>query len=119
MPDAENEEKQPDEEQQNEEPEINAVAVNLADLVEDDFEDEEAEESEAEEVDEPEPEPEEEKEGGGGALGDIMDDIYADEQEEDERLKAFGDLEHLTMVEVTSEVEAVLEELRIRQGGYE
>ena len=48
-----------------------------------------------------------------------MGDIFAEEHEEDDRLKAFGDLEHLTMVEVASEVEAVLEELRIRQGGHE
>lgn len=92
-----------------EEPEINAVAVNLEDIVED----EDAEEEE--EVAEEEPAKKEEK----GGLDDIMDDIFADEQDEDDRLKAFGDLEHLTMVEVSSEVEAVLEELRIRQGGHE
>lgn len=103
----------PDEEKQNEEPEINAVAVNLADIVD------EEEDELVDETDLTEDEADEEPEEKGGGLGDIMDDIYADEQEEDERLKAFGDLEHLTMVEVTSEVEAVLEELRIRQGGYE
>ncbi len=108
----------PGEDKQNEEPEINAVAVNLADLVEDDEDDLDDDEILEDELAE-EDEPDEADEKGGSALGDIMDDIYADEQEEDERLKAFGDLEHLTMVEVTSEVEAVLEELQIRQGGYE
>ena len=44
------------------------------------------------------------------------DDLFDEEPEDDEHMKAFGDLEHLTMVEVSSEVEAVLEELRIRQG---
>ncbi len=102
----------PDEEQNpGEEPEINAVAVNLADLVDD-------EDDDLVEEEEPEEEEEDEKKGGGG-LDDIMDDIFAEESEDDDRLKAFGDLEHLTMVEVTSEVEAVLEELRIRQGGHE
>ncbi len=96
-----------------EEPEINAVSVSLADIVEDE-DDAELEEEEA-----PEEEAAEEDSGGGGGLDDIMDDIFADEQEEDDRLKAFGDLEHLTMIEVSSEVEAVLEELRIRQGGHE
>ncbi len=116
----------PDDEQKpGEEPAIKAVSVSLADIVGDDepeldeLEDEELEEEldveEAPEEDEPE-EAEEEKSGG---LDDLMDDIFADEQEEDDRLKAFGDLEHLTMVEVSSEVEAVLEELQIRQGGYE
>ena len=96
-----------DEEQNpGEEPEINAVAVNLSDIVGD-------------EEPEDEPEPEEEAKESGGGLDDLMNDIFADEQEEDDRLKAFGDLEHLTMVEVSSEVEAVLEELRLRQGGYE
>ncbi len=89
------------------EPEINAVAVNLTDIVDDDLEvEDEIEEEEADTGDE----------DSGGGLDDIMDDIFADEQDEDERLKAFGDLEHLTMIEVSSEVEAVLEELRIRQG---
>lgn len=96
-----------DEQNQGEEPEIDALAVSLADLGDD--EDEEIEE-EAEE------EPAKEEKGG---LGDLMDDIFADESEDDDRLKAFGDLEHLTMIEVSSEVEAVLEELRIRQGGHE
>ncbi len=100
----------PDEQNPGEEPEINAVAVNLADLVDD--EDEPEEEPEEEE----EAPAEEEKKGGGG-LDDLMDDIFAEEQDDDDRLKAFGDLEHLTMIEVSSEVEAVLEELRIRQGG--
>ncbi len=100
MPD---DELNPDEESEN-----SAVAVNLADLVEDEDLDEEDGIPEEESA-------EEEKSGGG--LDDIMDDIFADEQEDDDRLKAFGDLEHLTMVEVSSEVEAVLEELRIRQGG--
>lgn len=87
-----------------EEPEINAVAVNLSDLVDDEVDDE------------PEEEEPEEK-GKKGDLDDLMGDIFAEEHEEDDHLKAFGDLEHLTMVEVSSEVEAVLEELRIRQGG--
>lgn len=101
----------PDDEQNpGEEPEINAVSVSLADIVDD--------EDEIEEEEEPEEEPAEEEKDAGG-LGDLMDDIFADEQDEDDRLKAFGDLEHLTMVEVSSEVEAVLEELRIRQGGHE
>ncbi len=86
-----------------EEPEINAVAVSLADLAEDEIEDEEPEEEEVKE----------EK----GNLDDLMGDIFAEEAGDDDgRLAAFGDLEHLTMVEVSSEVEAVLEELRIRQG---
>ncbi len=103
----------PDEEQVlGGEPEINAVAVNLADIVED-------EEDIEDEIEEEVVEEEEEEEKGGGGLDDLMDDIFADEQDEDDRLKAFGDLEHLTMIEVSSEVEAVLEELRIRQGGHE
>jgi hypothetical protein len=56
---------------------------------------------------------------GSGSVGDLLDDIFAEESEEDDKLKAFGDLEHLTMVEVSSEIEAVLEELKLRQGGYE
>ncbi len=52
-----------------------------------------------------------------GALADVFDDIFADEDTEDsERLKAFADLEQLTMIEVAAETEAVLEELKIRQG---
>ena len=102
----------PDDEQNpGEEPEISAVSVSLADIVDDEEEVEEVEEEA------PEEEPAKEEKSGGGGLDDIMDDIFADEQDEDDRLKAFGDLEHLTMVEVSSEVEAVLEELRIRQGG--
>lgn len=85
-----------------EEPEINAVAVNLADLVDDE-----------DEIEEEEPEEEAEK---GSDLGDLMGDIFAEEVDDDDHLKAFGDLEHLTVVEVSSEVEAVLEELRMRQG---
>ena len=69
--------------------------------------------------DEEEEEEEEEKEKPSGGVGDLLDDIFAEEAEDDDKLKAFGDLEHLTMVEVSSEVEAVLEELKIRQGGYE
>lgn len=98
-----------DEQNQGEEPEINALAVSLADLADDEDLDEEIEEEAKEE-------PAEEDKGG---LGDLMDDIFAEESEDDDRLKAFGDLEHLTMIEVSSEVEAVLEELRIRQGGHE
>lgn len=58
---------------------------------------------------------EDEDEGG---LGDIFDDIFVEEDTEgSERLKAFSDLEQLTMIEVAAETEAVLEELKIRQGG--
>ena len=62
------------------------------------------------------PAPEKEKSESGGGLDNLLDDLYDEEPEDDEHMKAFGDLEHLTMVEVSSEVEAVLEELRIRQG---
>ena len=48
---------------------------------------------------------------------DLLDDIFAEDDTEDsERLKAFADLEQLTMIEVAAETEAVLEELKIRQG---
>ena len=48
----------------------------------------------------------------------MFDDIFAEGDTEDsERLKAFADLEQLTMIEVAAETEAVLEELKIRQGG--
>lgn len=58
---------------------------------------------------------EDEDEGG---LGDIFDDVFAEEEtDSSERLKAFSDLEQLTMIEVAAETEAVLEELKIRQGG--
>ena len=54
------------------------------------------------------------KEEGGVNL---LDDIFAEDDGEDsERLKAFADLEQLTMIEVAAETEAVLEELKIRQG---
>jgi hypothetical protein len=63
---------------------------------------------------------EEKKEpSSSGGLDDILDDIFAEEQDDDDRMKAFGDLEHLTMLEVSSEVEAVLEEIRIRQGDHD
>ena len=53
-----------------------------------------------------------------GEVGDVFDDIFAEEDNENsERLKAFADLEQLTMIEVAAETEAVLEELKIRQGG--
>ncbi|MCZ6539787.1 MAG: hypothetical protein O6922_08195 [Chloroflexi bacterium] len=53
-----------------------------------------------------------------GRLDEMFDDIFAEEDTEDsERLKAFVDLEQLTMIEVAAETEAVLEELKIRQGG--
>ncbi len=56
-----------------------------------------------------------EAEGGSGG---VFDDIFAEEETEDsERLKVFTDLEQLTMIEVAAETEAVLEELKIRQGG--
>ncbi len=60
-----------------------------------------------------------EKDGeAGGGSGDIFDDIFADEETENsDRLKAFTDLEQLTMIEVAAETEAVLEELKIRQRG--
>lgn len=60
----------------------------------------------------------EKQDGADSGLGDIFDDIFSDEETEDsERLKAFADLEQLTMIEVAAETEAVLEELKIRQGG--
>lgn len=60
----------------------------------------------------------EKQDGADDGLGDIFDDIFAEEDTEDsERLKAFSDLEQLTMIEVAAETEAVLEELKIRQGG--
>ena len=67
----------------------------------------------------PDTEPTTEKgdESGGGSSG-VFDDIFAEEDTEDsERLKAFADLEQLTMIEVAAETEAVLEELKMRQGG--
>ncbi len=58
----------------------------------------------------------EEKDEAAG--GDLLDDIFAEDDGEDaERLAAFADLEQLTMIEVAAETEAVLEELKIRQGG--
>jgi hypothetical protein len=55
--------------------------------------------------------------GGAGGL-DLLDDIFGEEESEDDaRLAAFADLEQLTMIEVAAETEAVLEELKIRQGG--
>lgn len=106
------------------EPVVNMVAVNLADITgEIDEEEEPPEEAEAElEVEEEEEKAEEAKQPaakGSGSATDLFDDIFAEEAEENDKLKSFGDLEHLTMVEVASEVEAVLEELRIRQGGHE
>jgi hypothetical protein len=59
-----------------------------------------------------------EKKDDAGGVNDIFDDIFAEEDSEDsERLAAFADLEQLTMIEVAAETEAVLEELKIRQGG--
>ncbi|MDG0866539.1 hypothetical protein [Candidatus Lucifugimonas marina] len=56
--------------------------------------------------------------GGDDGGVDLLDDIFADdESEESARLAAFADLEKLTMIEVAAETEAVLEELKIRQGG--
>ena len=61
--------------------------------------------------------PGDDNEDDDGGL-DLLDDIFADDEGEDsERLAAFADLEQLTMVEVAAETEAVLEELKIRQGG--
>ncbi|MEE8045944.1 MAG: hypothetical protein V3T49_03815 [Dehalococcoidia bacterium] len=58
--------------------------------------------------------PGDDKDSGAFDLGDI----FAEEDTEDsERLAAFADLERLTMIEVAAETEAVLEELKIRQGG--
>ena len=63
---------------------------------------------------EPTTEKDDEAEGGSS---NVFDDIFAEEDIEDsERLKAFADLEQLTMIEVAAETEAVLEELKIRQG---
>jgi hypothetical protein len=60
--------------------------------------------------------PGDDKDEDGGL--DLLDDIFGEEESEDsERLAAFADLEPLTMVEVAAETEAVLEELKIRQGG--
>ena len=120
---------------QAEEPEVTANAVNLADIVddaevvEDEFEDDgidtalegvlAASDDPAEDGEDDEDEESEDDYAGdaeSGSLDDIMGDIFAEEMEDDDRMKAFGDLEHLTMVEVAAEVEAVLEELRIRQG---
>ncbi len=59
--------------------------------------------------------PGDDKDEDGGL--DLLDDIFGEEESEDsERLAAFADLEQLTMVEVAAETEAVLEELKIRQG---
>ncbi len=66
----------------------------------------------------PDTDPTTEKDATGGGFESIFEDIFAEEDSEDsERLKAFADLEQLTMVEVAAETEAVLEELKIRQGG--
>ena len=65
----------------------------------------------------PNTEPTTDKDAADGGVDEIFDDIFAEEDSEDsERLKAFADLEQLTMVEVAAETEAVLEELKIRQG---
>ena len=66
----------------------------------------------------PDIEPTNEKDDGAdGGSASIFDDIFAEEDNEDsERLKAFTDLEQLTMIEVAAETEAVLEELKIRRG---
>ncbi len=61
-------------------------------------------------------EPEEEEDSKQSDTGDIFDDIFGEEDAEDDRLKTFSDLEQLTMAEVAAEIEAVLEEIRIRQG---
>ncbi len=58
--------------------------------------------------------------GGDSGVGsiDLLDDIFGEDETEDSaRLAAFADLELLTMIEVAAETEAVLEELKIRQGG--
>ena len=52
-----------------------------------------------------------------GGLDALMEDVFSDEAEDDGKMKAFQDLEHLTMLDVAGEVEAVIEELRIRQDG--
>jgi hypothetical protein len=49
------------------------------------------------------------------APGSLFDDIFTDEPEDTgDRLKAFAELELLTMIEVAAEAEAVLDELRIK-----
>jgi hypothetical protein len=111
-----------EEEKKQEEPEINVLSVNVADLTDDEPDgdiDEPEENLTGEEDDEEEAEAAPQKAKQGGGMNDLLDDIFAEEVEENDRLRAFGDLEHLTMIEVSSEVEAVLEELRIRQGGIE
>jgi hypothetical protein len=46
----------------------------------------------------------------------LLDDIFAEEQAGDNASKAFADLEQLNLGEVAAETEAVVQELRIRQG---
>lgn len=101
--------------------EVDMPDVDLTDIEKDDELLEEPEVDEEEEQEEEEEEAKEEKEApkASGGVGDLLDDIFAEEGDDEDKLKAFGDLEHLTMVEVASEVEAVLEELKLRQGGYE
>jgi hypothetical protein len=47
---------------------------------------------------------------------DLLDDIFAEEQEAAGTSAALADLEQLTAVEVAAETEAVVQELRMRQG---
>ncbi len=59
--------------------------------------------------------PKDEKKGGVD-VASMMDDIFAEEDSAENPLKAFADLERLSVVEVAAETEAVLQELRMRQG---
>ena len=58
--------------------------------------------------------PKDEKKGPD--VASMMDDIFSEEESTDNPLKAFADLEQLSVVEVAAETEAVLQELRMRQG---
>jgi len=61
--------------------------------------------------------PADDSQGSEESEVNLFDDIFAEDDDEDsERLKAFADLEQLTMIEVAAETEAVLEELKMRQG---
>ena len=113
-------------EEKKQDPPVKAVAVTLADLTGEEDEDEEelegeleAEEAEAEAEAEAEKKAEPAAKASAGDMSNLLDDIFAEEAEEGSALRSFGDLEHLTMIEVAAEVEAVLEELRIRQGDNE
>ncbi|GEM_PF-3567936 len=57
-----------------------------------------------------------EKEKKGSDASQLLDDIFAEEAHGDSPLKAFADLEQLSLTEVAGETEAVLTELRMLQG---